>query len=220
MAKKQKWMSQEYLFDTWHWGKHYAWFKDVDGTHHMLQLDDNNIPILDPSVKSVQTREMVDPIFEVKPIPGLEGHYSATSDGRIISHKWGKDKIKKPSVDRQGYLTVTISMNGNSKGWIKVHYLIALAFIGERPDGLDVCHYDDNKQNNRIENLRYDTRSSNTLDSVRNGTHGNAGKHAEVCKRGHQVTDDNVYLRKNVRLCKTCHLERQRKYRGLKHNAR
>ncbi len=51
-----------------------------------------------------------------------------------------------------------------------VHRLILLAFVGECPDGLQACHYDGDKSNCRLSNLRYDTPKGNAADKVRHGT--------------------------------------------------
>lgn len=39
--------------------------------------------------------------------------------------------------------------------------------MGPCPDGLEVCHYDGNGENNRLDNLRYDTRAANHKDAKR-----------------------------------------------------
>lgn len=44
------------------------------------------------------------------------------------------------------------------------------AFVGPCPEGLEVCHLDGDPLNNRLSNLRYDTRSANNLDKVGHGT--------------------------------------------------
>lgn len=50
-----------------------------------------------------------------------------------------------------------------------VHRLVALAYHGPRPDGLDIAHGNCIKTDNRPSNLRYTTRSDNILDSLRMG---------------------------------------------------
>ncbi|MGE0993983.1 HNH endonuclease [Bacillus sp. GMa5/2] len=56
-----------------------------------------------------------------------------------------------------------------------VHELVALTFIGERPKGYMVCHNDGDNQNDRLENLRYDTPRQNQIDIYRYGNiHGNS----------------------------------------------
>ena len=42
--------------------------------------------------------------------------------------------------------------------------MVALAFIGEVPEGMEVLHINGNPTDNRPENLRYGTQSENILD--------------------------------------------------------
>jgi hypothetical protein len=55
----------------------------------------------------------------------------------------------KPFKLTKGYLGIDIMKT------IKVHKLVALHFLGERPEGLQIDHIDRNKTNNHIDNLRY-----------------------------------------------------------------
>ena len=50
-----------------------------------------------------------------------------------------------------------------------VHQLVASAFIGVMPDGLEINHLDGDKHNNRSDNLEYVTRSENHLHAYRIG---------------------------------------------------
>lgn len=45
--------------------------------------------------------------------------------------------------------------------------LVLLSFVGKRPDGLQVCHRNNIKTDNRLENLRYDSPQGNARDSRR-----------------------------------------------------
>ncbi|QDV36402.1 HNH endonuclease [Tautonia plasticadhaerens] len=51
-----------------------------------------------------------------------------------------------------------------------VHHLVLEAFVCPRPPDRVCCHNDGNASNNRIENLRWDTHLSNTLDKAKHGT--------------------------------------------------
>jgi hypothetical protein len=68
----------------------------------------------------------------------------------------------------RGYWTVTLSRNGVQPDFL-VHRLVALAFIGPCPDGLEVAHNDGDKNNNAPSNLRYATAASNQHDQVIHG---------------------------------------------------
>lgn len=75
-------------------------------------------------------------------------------------------KLLKPWISN-GYKMVTLIERGKRKHFA-IHRLVAIYFIGEVPDKHVVCHKDDNKFNNRLDNLYYGTYSQNGKDAVRN----------------------------------------------------
>lgn len=78
------------------------------------------------------------------------------------------------------------------------------AFVGPCPDGMECCHSDGDRWNNRLSNLRWDTKSENQLDSVRHGTHASASK--THCPAGHIYDEANTRIRPNgKRTCRACH---------------
>jgi len=114
-----------------------------------------------------------------KDIPGYEGKYQVSDLGRVRSldreviYKDGrigsyKGQILKPRNVGNGRLGVALTKDFKRKNY-KVHILVALTFIGERPKGYDVCHIDSNPLNNKLNNLRYDTRNQNNIDTYRTG---------------------------------------------------
>lgn len=141
----------------------------------------------------------------MKQIPGFP-EYSATTDGRIWSHK-GQGRYLKPAVDQRGYHRVSLRLDGRTVTRT-VHALVALAFIGPRPEGLEVCHNDGNPQNNRADNLRYDTHASNMRDKRLHGTAVSANAAKTECPQGHPYDTDNTYNYNGHRICRTCTRER------------
>lgn len=145
------------------------------------------------------------------PVPNYEGIYEVSSLGRVKSlartvkhgnggYKEVPDRILKAHPDGKGYLGVDLHKGSKaSRKRFRVHSLVAQVFIGSRPEGLDVCHNDGDKHNNWVENLRYDTRKENILDSVRHGTHHMSSK--RVCKRGHTLPDDPKIRSQGCRFC-------------------
>jgi len=95
-----------------------------------------------------------------KQIPG--SNYEASSLGRIRSPR---GNILKPCNHKLGYHIVNIKIDGRPL-CKTVHSLVAMAFHGPRPEGLDVAHGNCIKTDNRPSNLRYCTRSENLMDSV------------------------------------------------------
>lgn len=72
---------------------------------------------------------------------------------------------RKPS----GHLTIRVTVDGKKTAFY-VHRLILEAFVGPCPPGLEACHNDGDPTNNRVSNLRWDTRESNIVDSINHGT--------------------------------------------------
>jgi hypothetical protein len=116
---------------------------------------------------------------EWRPIPGTDGWYEASSLGRVRSWKMlgtrptrraREPRYLKPGKN-QGYDFVTIKRSDQDHFQsVAVHCLVAEAFLGPRPKGMDVCHIDGSRDNHRIDNLRYGTRSENQMDRVEHGT--------------------------------------------------
>ena len=79
-----------------------------------------------------------------------------------------KGKTLRPQEDGNRRLFVTLSKNGKYKP-TKVHKLVAAAFIGPRPEGLEINHIDGDHQNNAASNLEYCTQSENMKHAVRLG---------------------------------------------------
>lgn len=105
-----------------------------------------------------------------KQIPGYP-EYFATDSGEIISYKRGYRKVLSATFNsgRNPYLGVTLYINGK-KNVEKVHRLICLAFYGESPpDKPCACHKDDNRVNNKANNLYWGSYSDNMKDAVING---------------------------------------------------
>lgn len=135
---------------------------------------------------------------ELRAIPSFP-EYSASTEGRIWSSR-RHGRWLKPYRNSQGYLRVSLRRDGKTFTR-QIHTLVAEAFHGPRPDGMDVCHNDGNPSNNSATNLRYDTHSGNLLDMARHGT-GNASK--THCPQGHPYSETNTYRSKKNRMCKTC----------------
>jgi hypothetical protein len=103
-----------------------------------------------------------------KDIVGFEGYCLVSSFGRIKNAKTGR--IRKYGI-RCGYLYCALWKDQKAK-YPNVHTVVAEAFIGPRPEGMDVDHIDNCRTNARADNLRYVTRSVNikkTFNGKRKG---------------------------------------------------
>ena len=108
--------------------------------------------------------------------------------GRVLNHD---------SAIAKNYPCVSFTAPGRKRQVCAVHILVAKHFIGECPQGMDVCHFDNNRHNPRLDNLRYGTRSENSLDRHRHGTMPK-WKGEEVPSS--KLTEDNIReLKRNFR---------------------
>ena len=92
--------------------------------------------------------------------------YMISSQGRVKSLKFGKEKFLKLAITCHGYFTVRLSKNGKIIV-LKIHRLIYQAFIGELIDELVIDHIDGNKLNNSLNNLQQITIRENTTKGER-----------------------------------------------------
>jgi hypothetical protein len=106
-----------------------------------------------------------------RPIPSLPG-YSASSLGRIVRTVPGRrtypGRILKATPNEDGYLTVTPFVNGVRHN-CRVHCLVAEAFLGPVPEGMEVNHKNTIRFINRSDNLEYMTRGGNVKHSWDSG---------------------------------------------------
>lgn len=101
-------------------------------------------------------------------IPGWpEYTISTTGSVRRIVGACGAvvGKELKWTVLKNGYAKVSLCRDSCRREYL-VHRLVALTYIGNA-EGLDVCHFDGNKLNNSLQNLRIDTRKGNMADQIR-----------------------------------------------------
>jgi len=149
-----------------------------------------------------------------RPIPGWEGFYEVSDQGRVKSCARSvpgrpgrminrRERILTPSCTADGYLVVALSRD-NARFYMRVHRAVLLAFVGPCPVGTEACHGDGVRHNNMLANLRWDTRSANTLDKVAHGTHPMASR--TECVNGHPFDEANTYLRpgRPGRSCRAC----------------
>lgn len=126
-----------------------------------------------------------------------EGLYKVSNLGRILSLDYnhtGKPKLMNPSDDGYGYLKVTLSKNKKDKT-CKVHRLVAQTFI-PNPDNLpEVNHIDEDKTNNRVENLEWKSHKDNNNHGTRNERISKANTNGKKSKRVLQLSLDGELIK-------------------------
>jgi hypothetical protein len=81
--------------------------------------------------------------------------------------------LKHPTIingrpDKRGYPQFCLSDTNKKRHNVRAHVLVMQTFIGIPDEYQVVCHFDDVKTNNHLNNLRYDTQKQNLLDAKRN----------------------------------------------------
>lgn len=152
---------------------------------------------------------------EWRPVVGYEGLYEVSSLGRMRSldryvtpnhGRWTyfvPGVVLKPLTQKSGHLAIWLS-NGTARREM-IHRLVLAAFVGPCPVNMEGCHNNGNPGDNRVSNLRWDTRSSNRRDSVIHRTHMNSRK--THCQHGHLLVEPNLKpaaLKKGSRYCLAC----------------
>jgi len=131
-------------------------------------------------------------IEQWRAVPGWDGFYEVSSHGRVrsldryVTHKasayrpeqqhFKRGRILKATLDGFGYPGVHLYRPGEVEA-VRVHALVASAFIGPRPEGYTVAHNDGNPANAWASNLRYATFTENFADKVKHGTRTGGERH-------------------------------------------
>jgi len=135
-------------------------------------------------------------------ITGYEGRYKVSDRGAVSSYLNGGGirklcrlprRILRHGADGGGYRQVRLTTNDKTKDF-KVHRLVLEAFIGPCSKGKECAHLDGTRTNNRVDNLRWVTRTENQSHRVLHGT-SNRGERSGRAK----LTEKKVHdIRKRL----------------------
>ena len=159
------------------------------------------------------------------PVPGYEGRYSVSDQGRIRSEARlagyrqsdgapirVREQLMTPVPMPSGHLRVRLRKDGGGRNFL-IHRLVLEAFVGPCPEGMECCHGLGGPADNRLENLRWGTRSENQRDAVNAGQHASSKK--VECKRGHRFDEENTFVDcHGARQCRKCSRWRDQKYKA------
>lgn len=131
-------------------------------------------------------------------IPGYEGIYEASTEGRIrtcegkttsnaryATRKWKQRILKPKSPKAEGYrkdLRVSLWKNGKPKDFL-VARLVAMAWVEGYAEGLTVNHIDGNYLNNRVGNLEWLPIGDNIREGFKTGLYSNQQKRVTLVNK-------------------------------------
>lgn len=123
-----------------------------------------------------------------KQVDGFNGRYKVSTYGRIKSFAQDKinGKIKIGNLDHNGYRTILLYNGKGGKKRYFVHRLVAQAFIPNPSNLPQVNHMDENKENNRVENLEW-------CDNDYNINYGTGRERAAMSNYCCETTSKRVY---------------------------
>ena len=138
-----------------------------------------------------------------KDVCGYEGKYQVSNLGNVKSLNYrhtSKERILKPCKDRWGYLFVYLCRNGERKMYL-VHRLVLMTFSPcENSHELQVNHIDENKLNNRLENLEW---CNSLYNLTYNDRHKKIGEKNTNGKKSIPVVQINSSTNKVVNIWKS-----------------
>lgn len=104
------------------------------------------------------------------PIEGYEGHYDISNNGRIRTHKnFAGLKYLLQIKEKNGYTKVGLRLPKTKAKHIRIHRLVAQAFIPNPENKPMVNHINGIKHDNRIENLEWCTAKENVQHAYSTG---------------------------------------------------
>jgi hypothetical protein len=105
-------------------------------------------------------------------IDGYNGFYQVSSYGNLKGYRKrtfeSKDRIRKLTLEKSGYVTVGITVDKKFKKYL-VHILVAKHFIPNPENKEEVNHINGIKSDNRVENLEWCTPSENLSHAYKLG---------------------------------------------------
>ena len=96
-------------------------------------------------------------------VPGTEGLYEVSNQGVIRNTATGH--ALKPAVNYKGYCVVSLKYGSSYRSKL-VHRIVWESFNGEIPSGLQINHVNEDKADNRLDNLELVTPSQNVQHSI------------------------------------------------------
>lgn len=122
-------------------------------------------------------------------IPNFEDYW-VSSEGRIKSTRYGRERIMKDFQQGRGYRGIRLGVSHR----FYIHQLVAAAFLPIKGEGQQLDHINRIRSDNRAENLRWVTPSENmkNLTTYTRSAHTKVRNGKVVFCRAHTVESTNA----------------------------
>lgn len=165
----------------------------------------------------ISTQEEKDASEEWRELKEFGGRYSVSNIGRVRNNE--TDYIITQSIDRMGYMKCSLAhrrVNGvrNTRSF-RTHRLVASAFFEYDPSRPEVNHINSKRDDNRLANLEYVSRSENMIHAIKNNIKNKPviqydldgdyiGEFINARHAAEHINVSNSYLRLCIRDNKQC----------------
>ncbi len=132
-----------------------------------------------------------------KDIQGYEGLYQVSNLGNVRSLNWRKTSTVRNlylKPHNRGYLQVELAKNGKTR-MFTVHRLVALHFVDGYHKDYVVNHKDENKTNNRSDNLEWVSFNGNVVFSVKKDSKGRCSSRWKNTTPVQQLTENGEIVK-------------------------
>lgn len=111
-------------------------------------------------------------------IPGFEERYLISDRGLVA--RILRPRLKHGRFGAHARVTLPTSKDSHIYTDRYIHELVLTTFVGPRPPGHEACHTNDDGLDNRLRNLRWDTKSANRQEAWQNALRRGYGKRAII----------------------------------------
>lgn len=153
-------------------------------------------------------------------IEGYEGKYQVSNLGRVKSLDYKRTGNEKILVHKNGiYRRIRLTQNGKQKDFY-IHRLVAQAFIPNPNNYIEINHIDEDKQNNKADNLEWCSRRYNLSYGSREDFKKHFSKEYNIETKGKKViclntNEEFVSIREASRAYKIHNADISKACRGI-----
>lgn len=131
----------------------------LQGHYDRDMLSEGAITALRDAVEFIWHEEAPSKGLQWKPVVGFEGMYEVSQHGQVRDVR--SDKKRRWEVNSANYPQIKLYGDDGSETWMRIHEMVAHAFIGPCPPEHEINHEGGNKMRPHAAELMYRTKQEN-----------------------------------------------------------